>query len=289
MNYYNIADVTLAVSSDLPITDGTFGEKFKAFETKNPGADTISIHHQFEIPVVPEEDLKHRVYHKIPWAIYRTGTSWLYTGVLSENNDKPFFQVARFDPAHTTGTIYHGPPQKEAFLNGNLHALTLLPTDQILLARIMADREAFFLHSAGIVYNREGYLFVGHSEAGKSTTCGMFQNAGGKILCDDRIVVRKHSEGFRIHGTWSHGDVPDCCPDSAPLKGIYFLEQAPENEIIPVAEPLSSIRRLLPCLIKGVVTAKWLNKTIRLIETVAREVPCYRMRFDKSGEIISKL
>lgn len=286
MRYYNIAEVTIAVDSDLPITDSTFAPKFTSFEVAAPGDDVVSIHHRFQIPLIPEKDLKHRVYQKTPWAIYKTETSWLYTGIFSASAKKPFFQVAVFNQDHSSGTIYHGPPQKEAFINGDLKALTLFPTDQVLLARVMADRDAFFIHAAGIVQNGEGFLFVGHSDAGKSTVCQMFQDRGGKILCDDRIVVRKHSDGYKIHGTWSHGDVPDCCPDAAPLRGIYFLEQAPENEIIPMEDLFSSIQRLLPCLIKGLVTPDWLNKSLHLIEALAREVPCFRLRFDKSGKIV---
>ena len=64
-------------------------------------------------------------------------------------------------------------------------------------------------------------LFVGHSEAGKSTIVKMLKGQA-KILCDDRIIVRKWPEGFRIHGTWGHGEVPDVSPDSAPLERDLF-------------------------------------------------------------------
>jgi len=110
-----------------------------------------------------------------------------------------------------------------------------------------------------------------------------------KVLCDDRMIVRRWPEGFRIHGTWSHGDVPDVSADSAPLKAILFLEQAQENRLIHIDHRQEVIRRLLACLIKPFVTADWWDRMLTLVETMAHEVPCYSLRFDKSGDAVALL
>ena len=46
---------------------------------------------------------------------------------------------------------------------------------------------------------------------------------------------------------------------------------------------------MLACVIKPFVTAAWWHKALDLIEQMARKVPCYVMRFDKSEEIVGKL
>lgn len=56
---------------------------------------------------------------------------------------------------------------------------------------------------------------------------------------------------------WSHGDVPDVSPSSAPLKAIMFLEQAPENRRIPLDDGKEITRRLLSGLIKPFETVDW--------------------------------
>ena len=78
-------------------------------------------------------------------------------------------------------------------------------------------------------------------------------------------------------------------PASAPLKAICFLEQADENTLTPLTDPKEIRRRLLACVIKPFVSADWWNKTLDLIEQIAGEVPCYIMRFDKSGAIVEEL
>ena len=130
-----------------------------------------------------------------------------------------------------------------------------------------------------------GLVFVGRSDAGKSTITTMLRDRV-EILCDDRMIVRKRTDGFRIYGTWSHGDVPDVSPSSAPLKAIMFLEQAPENMLIPLDNRKEITRRLLACLIKPFETADWWDKSLRLVEKMAREVPCYVLKFDRSGGVV---
>ena len=77
----------------------------------------------------------------------------------------------------------------------------------------------------------QGLLFVGHSEAGKSTTVKMLQGKA-EILCDDRNIVRRWPEGFRVHGTWSHGEVPLVSAASAPLSAIFFLHKSKQNRLM---------------------------------------------------------
>ena len=173
----------------------------------------------------------------------------------------------------------------------------MFPSDQILVARLLADRNGCYLHSAGAILDGAGMLFVGHSDAGKSTITRLLMDAPLQIeiLCDDRNIVRRW-EGdprgrpcWRVYGTWSHGDVPDVSPASAPLRAICFIEQAEENTLTPLTDRGEITRRLLACVIKPFVTAAWWRKTLDLIEQMGREVPCHVMRFDKSGEIVAGL
>ena len=134
-----------------------------------------------------------------------------------------------------------------------------------------------------ILYGK-GVLFVGHSEAGKSTTVSMLKNEG-EILCDDRIIVRRWPDGFRIHGTWSHGDVPEVSNSSARLHAIFFLEQSSENCLEPIQDR-REINRMLPFyVIQPLVTADWWEKTLDLTQQISREVPVYRLKLDTSGKI----
>jgi hypothetical protein len=110
-----------------------------------------------------------------------------------------------------------------------------------------------------------------------------------EILCDDRNIVRRGDDGWRVFGTWSHGDVPEVSGKDAPLRAICFIEKADENTLTPLTDRKEILRRLLACVIRPFVTADWWNKTLDLMERMSGETPCHVMRLDRSGEIVGKL
>ena len=291
--WYSIADITLQIESDLPFAETTFSDKLEKFRIAAPGEDAIRIHHHFSLPDLGGLDLSREKYRKEPWAIYQTETGFIYLGILPNGFEKKLWKVVKFDAGHTRADIYH--PGPGIWADAAHNSLTLFPSDQILVARHLASRAGCYLHSAGAIVNGAGMLFVGHSEAGKSTTTQMLIDAGvrgdlaAEILCDDRNIVRRRDDGWRAYGSWSHGDIPVVSAASAPLRAICFLEKSPENRLIPLDDRQEIIRRLLACVIKPFVTTEWWEKTLDVIERLAREAPCYRMRFDKTGKITDDL
>jgi MoaA/NifB/PqqE/SkfB family radical SAM enzyme len=312
--FYEIAGITLQVESDLPFGEATFNPKFRKFEKDGPGPDKVTIRHHFELPLLKPGELGQKVYSRPPWAIYRKGQSWVYLSISPDKADDDLRQLIVFNSDYSRGEFYH--PGDAVFRQGNLHSLTLLPTDQILLAQLLADRQACFLHSAGAIVRPAassshkhtpeaegaGILFVGHSEAGKSTMARFIQDRA-EILCDDRNIVRKQGtssgegkvgEGaepgrFRAYGSWSHGEVPLVSASSAPLRAILFIEQSPDNRLVPVTDRAEALKRLLACVVRPLETAAWWQKTLSVVEALAREVPCYIMEFDKSGRIVEQI
>lgn len=229
-----------------------------------------------------------KVHQHTPWVIYRNEKFWTYLGGYDDNQARPVHQVAVFNSGHTEADIYHHPETKKSFQKGGVASLSLLPTDQIVLARVLADRQGCILHAGGVILENNGLLFVGHSDAGKSTMVTMLKQAA-EILCDDRIILRHQPAGYHIYGTWFHGDVPQISHASAPLKAILFLKQTRFNQAIRLDNQQEIIRSLLACLIKPLATADWWHSMLTLVPQIAAAVPCYTLEFDKSGRIVDLL
>ncbi len=286
VRHYRIAEITIRVESDLPFEKDTYQEKLAPFAVDGPGPDTVRIRHRFGLPEPRRLMTGEIVYARSPWIIRRNGDAWHYLGVPDLNAPEDMERAAIFSRDYARGTIYHA--SEAPFRHGRADALTLFPTDQILVSQLLLDRDGCYLHAAGAILDGRGLLFVGHSEAGKSTIVKMLKGRA-EILCDDRVIVRRWPDGFRIHGSWSHGEVPDVSPSAAPLDGIFFIEKSTRNEILPPSAERSVTTRLLSCLIKPLVSADWWATSIDLVARIAREVPCYTMEFDKSGRIVDVL
>jgi hypothetical protein len=280
--FYGIAGFAVQIEAGLLIDNLSFHPQLERFRIPRipavSNSNTVTLRHHFSLPNLSSFNLDWKVYDRSPWEIYRAGSSWIYVGKPIVDN--PFI-VAVFNDDHSAADIYH--PNLDHFRSKKLDALSLFPTDQLWLARLLANRDAFLLHAAGLVIEGHGLAFVGHSEAGKTTISRLLQDKG-EILCDDRIILRRWPEGFKVHGTWSHGELPDVSPNSAPLRAVFLLEQAPENRLIRL-EPREVVRALPQFVIKPLVTRDWWEQVLDTIGALARAVPVYRLRFDKSGRV----
>lgn len=284
--YYRVAGITIGVDSDLPFGERPFQTKIEAFRAAGPGVDTVVIHHKFAFPDLSGDDPGTEVYRRPPWAVSRRGDQWVYRVIAADPADPSLYKIAIFDGRHERGTIFH--PDAVGYTRGNLHSLTAFPTDQILLGRLLADREGCLIHACGAILDGHGLLFVGHSEAGKTTMVTMLRGRA-EILCDDRIAVRRLEGVFRIYGTWSHGEAPDVSPASAPLRAVFFLRKAGENRITPMTERREVLGRLLSCLIRPLPTRDWWVSTLDVVERLSREARFYDLEFDRGGGIVTLL
>jgi len=293
--YFKIAGITVRIESDLDLFSIKFKDELRAFEVSGPGEDNVSFRHIFELPDLTGKDLGSELYRKAPWAISKKNGTWFYRGISPVADDPSLHRVAVFNNDHTRGTIYSRAEDKARITKDGWQSLSLFPTDQIWLGPLLPDRNAVLIHSAAAIVNGVGLVFVGHSEAGKSTTMEMLKAASkngeikADILCDDRNVIRKWPEGWKVHGTWSHGTTADVSPSSAPLKAILFLKQDNKNVIEPLEDKKVIWKKLLATLIRPMVTAEWWQKELDILERIVAEIPCYTMHFDKSGEIVGEI
>jgi MoaA/NifB/PqqE/SkfB family radical SAM enzyme len=281
-----VAGLAVDVEADLPITDGTFAPKFELFRAPVDGPAEIVLRHHFSLPDLDRSALGREVHRKAPWAVYRKDGSWVYLMISPDPADTTLHRVMVFNDGHTHGRIYS--PSDESFRKGGLDSLALLPSDQLILARALPAFGGAYVHAAGVVVNGRGFVFAGPSEAGKSTIVKLI-GGRGEVLCDDRVIIRKAEGGFRVHGSWNHGEIPRVSAGSAPLRAVFFLRQAKMNRVERVDEPKAVLRDFLPRLVRPLVSANWWDAALDLARDLISEVPFYDLYFDKSGAVVEAL
>lgn len=284
--YFKIGGFTIQVNSELPIGPNTFHQKFNQFEVRKPGNDLIVINHYFNKRMDADTSYGDPIYQKRPWKIYQQKDRIIYEWI-TQGTDLPegdYFRKIYANKDHSVIDIYHDDYLTKAYKKGNLQDLTHLPTDQILLSRFLAFHEACLLHSLALSYKGNGYLFIGHSGAGK-TTMAQIMKPEATILSDDRNIIRKHKDDYRIYGTWRTNELNDISTGSASLKGIFFLNQAKTNKLDQLKDIKPIFYQLMDHLIKSLITPDWMMKSMDFVEQIANDIKCYNLYFDKSGDI----
>jgi hypothetical protein len=210
------------------------------------------------------------------WSAYVTATGTQFYFSSSAAGRLPY-KAAWFDPAFARG---HVVLNRSAIPAGSPIFPLEYPLDELVMMHRLALGEGVEVHALGLEdEDGSGYLFLGHSGAGKSTLARLWMTQPGvHLLSDDRIIIRKHDERFWMYGTPWHGDAGISSPDRALLSAIYFLEQAPANELVPISWSTSAAelfaRAFVPHYLKGGI-----QFTLSFLDQITRSVPCSVLRF----------
>ena len=163
------------------------------------------------------------------------------------------------------------------------------PTLELLMINYLARGRGVIIHGCGIEKDGEGILFVGESGAGKSTIANLWNREGGiEILSDDRIIVRKIGDKFRMYGTPWHGESQFVSPRGVALKKMYFLRHGAHNEIQPL-NGAAPVQQLLQCSFPPFWDAKGMEFALELFSQLSAEVPCYQLEFKPDRSVIDFL
>jgi len=205
------------------------------------------------------------------WEVYETPC---HTRIVAFGGTTHRERILLYDHQKRAGVLYWpGGPLDDVEL-----ALAY-PLLEILYTKLLAAEDGILVHACAIQVAGKGLAFAGKSGAGKSTTARLWLQQGqGEVLCDDRVIIRKGSEGFRVYGTPWHGDIPAVSPTSVPLRRLYFLRHSEQCQLA-LLSPAAASSRLLQCVFATWWDPEGMASTLRFVEELVREVPCFELAF----------
>lgn len=98
------------------------------------------------------------------------------------------------------------------------------------------------------------------------------------MLSDDRIVLRRESDGIRMYGTPWHGDAELAEPRSARLDLIAILQHGESNRLLPMA-PVEAVAELMARAFLPYQNPVALQNTAAFLSEVTARIPCRRFPF----------
>lgn len=155
------------------------------------------------------------------------------------------------------------------------------PSDELLVTNYLAHHGlGVEVHGCGLVDREQGgFLFLGHSGTGKSTTAWLWdQLRSPEILSDDRIILRFHDGELWMYGTPWHGDAGFASQTGAKLDRVFILRQAIRNEITLMPKALAA-GELFARSFPPFHSANGLERSIEFLHAVVDRVPCYEFGF----------
>jgi hypothetical protein len=210
------------------------------------------------------------------WSAFRESTGTKFYFASSALGSAPY-KAAWFDDSFQRG---HVVLNRSSFSADTPIFPLEYPIDELVLMHRLALGEGVELHALGLVdRDGSGYLFLGHSGAGKSTTARLWQaQSGVQLLSDDRIILRKIDGRYYMYGTPWHGDAGVASAACAPLSSIFLLEQSPTHQLVPLSQAQAAAELFARCFVPH-YCEQGLRFTLSFFDELSRSIPCSTFRF----------
>lgn len=210
------------------------------------------------------------------WQLFRGGDTLVFE-LRSPIFGAAPYTTAVFSSDFTTGIVYL---RRDCFTGARAIYPLQYPLDELLITNWLALGRGVEMHACAVVdADGLGYLFAGHSGAGKTTTARLWRRKRGvSVLSDDRVILRKAGDHIRMYGTPWHGDEPLASPDSAPLHRGFFLRHARENELTRVTGA-QAVMELFSRSFPPFFSATGLDFTLSLLTDISKVVSFFALGF----------
>jgi len=214
-------------------------------------------------------------------SFYRDGGCW---SIRLGSDNGPFLadRVLTLDASGRTGSLLMDP---DRFPDTAARYPLEYPLEDLLFRHLLADHGALLVHACGVSRRGRGYLFVGSSGAGKSTTARLWRAAGATILNDDRIVLETGRDGVLIHPTPWFGEHPEVGGEAAPLRAVYLLRQGDEVSFEPL-RPATAAALVLAKSFPPLWDPERMARTLATLGRVCQQVPCGWLTVPKDARAV---
>ena len=272
-----IGGFTIALISEMDQGISTTSESYKKFFTSKKAQIPLNVF----FGQLPDFDGWNLIFDSGGvWKLYQREDRW-GIGMYSPAFKSGLYQAAIFRHDFSSGDIF----LPNSNIKTNPFPYTY-PLPEVHMIHLLSQGNGVLVHACAVKDGDRGLLFAGTSGAGKSTTAELWNSQGNAaILSDDRVIIRKHEGKFWIYGTPWHGSGRFASPDSVPLTRIYFLKQAPENQLL-ASKPVDAHTKMLVRSFPTYWNSAGMDFTLGFLDELVQDVPCYELGFVPENSVV---
>lgn len=217
------------------------------------------------------------------WRLYKSnGRCVLETFDRKTNQNK--CQVAVLKPDFSSGDV-HVRLGEQGDTVWSLADL-MQPLSQLLVVNRLSRGHGLLFHGSGIDDRGKGLAFIGPSGSGKTTMVNLWRRRRHvTVLNDERIIIKRQNGRFWVYGTPWPGMVRDVSSRGVPLRKVFLISHADENDVIP-----SGLTSLVGDLLSQAFLPFWdgtaLAASLAVCEELIERVDCTRLGFVKDRRVV---
>jgi hypothetical protein len=156
------------------------------------------------------------------------------------------------------------------------------PFGPLMLYYLTVKFDAIMLHSSGVSDKEKGRVFTGFSGVGKSTMAGLWQKAGCEIINDDRLIIRKVNDAYKIYNTpMFYVDAPK----EAALHSISLIHHAAENSLNKLNGAYAVSRVMAHC-IQHSYSNNFIHHHLEFLSQLCANISVYEVGFKPDNKIV---
>lgn len=275
-----IADLVFQIVGDRSAGQLDTEPVWRSFITADPAAVTIRLHSVKVPPVVVERGEKIFDSQSV-WGLYRTGEQHVIVFQSPVIRDRTY-ATAVFSSDFLRGDLYLNNQSPDG--TDPCNSFFEYPISEIMMICLLARGRGIHVHASGISDDGRGLLFAGNSTHGKTTMARLWQGEG-RILNDDRIVLRARDGRIWMYGTPWHGECDSVSSDGVPLDRVFFLRHAGTNGLRRV-EGVQAAAMLLARSFPPLWDASGMACTLDFCDQVVSRVPCHELGFVPDQRVV---
>ena len=295
-NRFAVAGITVEVQGDTP-ESVDLGPQLLPFATESSAHD---IEVQVEWKSTIEPACGRELFDSgCLWSVHRSGGGFVFDFSTERLGIRPYKRLA-VDEDFLRATVILN---RECLTDEDATRALEYPLDELLITHFLSLGRGVELHACGMVRSdRESFLFVGHSGAGKSTTTRLWKrHASVEVLSDDRIIVRRAvadptkaagpetpAHTFLMHGTPWHGEAAFASPERAQVRRIFLLEHGTGNRIERLSKS-AAVGELLARSFTPFYQSRFVDPVLAFLEELVESLPCYRFQFVPDQSAVERI